>query len=152
MVSQSGSTVVKEGQVTSGSRGSSVLCSKPKCSAKPESGVWDLLGGGRMERVPLLSTISLAVSFLPTNGTEARRRPGSGVSTCSMVLLASFEADLTLTHFPSPWPRPCEKAASCIWRLAWSLLNLGSFVPMFKDLEGCFNYVQLRVLRAIVKF
>lgn len=35
--------------------------------------------------------------------------------------------------------------------MAWSLLNFGSFVLLFKDLEGCFNFVPLRVLRAIVE-
>lgn len=68
-------------------------------------------------------------------------------------LVASFEAGLTLTHFPAPQTREaCEKpAASCTWRVAWSLLHFGSFVLPFKDLEGCFNYVPLRVLRAIAK-
>lgn len=68
-------------------------------------------------------------------------------------LVASFEAGLTLTHFPAPQTiEPCEKSASCIWHVAWSLLNFGSFVLLFKDLEGCFNYIPLRVLRAIAKF
>lgn len=67
-------------------------------------------------------------------------------------LVVSFEASLKLTRFPAPQTsEPCEKSASCIWRLAWSLLNFGSFVLLFKDLEGCFNCIPLRVLRATVK-
>lgn len=67
-----------------------------------------------------------------------------------MVLLVSFEADLTLTQSPPPQTRTLWKG--CFLHLALGLVLLNFFVPVFKDLEGCFNCIPLRVLRAIVKF